>query len=315
MKKYDVTALGEILIDMTYAGKSKDGQTLFEQNPGGAPSNVLAAVAKLGLKTAFIGKVGKDMHGDFLRTTLKKHGIDDSNLISTDEAFTTLAFVSLSESGERTFSFARKPGADTCLKKEEVDYDLIKNSYVFHIGSLSLTNEPSKTATIKSIQYAKENGVVISYDPNYRALLWKNEEAAKEGMRLPLKFVDIIKISDEECELLTDEKIPEKAIDKLIAQGISCVIVTMGEKGSLIGIKDGRVKLNAAPCKKVVDTTGAGDSFMGGFLFNLCKNKIKPCNLTIENIKEYGGFASKVASFCIGKRGAIDAMPGIDEII
>lgn len=314
MKKFDVVALGEILIDMTYAGKSENGQTLFEQNPGGAPANVLSAVATLGLNTAFIGKVGNDMHGEFLRGVLKKHNICDKNLITSNEAFTTLAFVSLSETGERTFSFARKPGADTMLKKEEVDFDLIKNSSVFHFGSLSLTDEPSKTATIESVKFAKENGVAVSYDPNYRALLWKDKDHAKEGMRLPLKYVDIIKISDEETELLTDEKDPKKAIEKLISMGISCVIVTMGGDGSYIGTKDGIVKIDVAPCEKVVDTTGAGDSFMGGFLFKLCENKKKPNELTLDELIEFGSFASKVAAFCIGRRGAIDAMPKIDEI-
>lgn len=314
MQEFDVTALGEILIDMTYAGKSENGQVLFEQNPGGAPANVLSAVAKLGGKTAFIGKIGNDMHGAFLRETLKKHGICDKNLITTDEAFTTLAFVSLSETGERTFSFARKPGADTTLSADDVDFDIIKNSCIFHIGSLSLTDEPSRTATLKSLETAKENGVIISYDPNYRALLWESVDKAKEGMRLPLPFVDIIKISDEELELVTDEKTPEKAIEALLGKGISCVMVTMGEKGSVIGTKAGSLKIEAAKCEKVVDTTGAGDSFMGGFLYNLIKDKKHPSELTLEDIEKYGNFAGKVAAYCVGKRGAIDAMPALDEI-
>ena len=314
MKKYDVTALGEILIDMTYAGKSDNGQTLFEQNPGGAPANVLAAVSGLGGKTAFIGKVGNDMHGEVLRETLKRHSICDCNLITTDEAFTTLAFVSLTENGERSFSFARKPGADIMLRKDEVDFELIKNSYIFHIGSLSLTDEPVRSATIEALKYAKNNGCIISYDPNYRSLLWRDKKRAKEGMKLPLEYVDIIKMSDEEIELLTEEKNPEIAIKKLLRMGIACVIVTMGKNGAFIGIKDEITKVEAAPCKKVIDTTGAGDSFMGGFLYKLSENKIHPSELSVKNIKEYGIFAGKVAAYCIGKRGAIDSMPRIDEI-
>lgn len=314
MKKTDVTALGEILIDMTYAGKSENGQTLFEQNPGGAPANVLAALSRLGKKTAFIGKVGKDMHGTFLRETIKKYGIDDSNLITTDEAFTTLAFVSLSESGERSFSFARNPGADIMLKESEVNRDLIKNSSVFHFGSLSLTHEPARTATFSALKCAKENHVIVSYDPNYRAMLWESEEKAMHGMRSPLAFVDIIKISDEETELVTGKKSPEEAIDCLLNEGISCVIVTMGAKGAMVGINEGKVFKEAVPGTKVVDTTGAGDAFMGGFLYKLCENHLHPENLTLENISEFCEFANKVASRCVEKRGGINAMPTIAEL-
>ena len=314
MKKTDVTALGEILIDMTYAGKSEAGQTLFEQNPGGAPANVLAAVSKLGKKTAFIGKVGKDMHGAFLRETVKKYGIDDSNLIETDEAFTTLAFVSLSENGERTFSFARNPGADIMLNKDDVNYDLIKNSFIFHVGSLSLTNEPSKTATFSALECAKENGVIISYDPNYRAKLWENENTAVKGMKSVLSYVDIIKLSDEEIGLVTGKNTPEDAIDYLLNEGIGCVIVTMGEKGAMVGNASGKVFKEPLPCKQVVDTTGAGDSFMGAFLYKLCEYKKRPEELEISDISEFTEFANKVASYCIGKRGGINAMPSLEDL-
>lgn len=314
MPKTDVTALGEILIDMTYAGKSEAGQNLFEQNPGGAPANVLAALSKLGRKTAFVGKIGNDMHGDFLRETIKKYGIDDSNLITTEEAFTTLAFVSLSKTGERTFSFARNPGADTMLKKEEVDYELIKNSFIFHIGSLSLTHEPSRSATFAALESAKENKIVVSYDPNYRSMLWKNEETAIEGMKSPLSYVDIIKISDEEMELITGQKQAEDAIDYLLNEGLSCVIVTLGAKGAMVGTKDGKVHKEPKACANVVDTTGAGDAFMGGFLYKMCENNIRPEDLTLKDIAEFTEFANRVASYCIGRRGAINAMPSLEAL-
>lgn len=314
MKKTDVTALGEILIDMTYAGKSENGQSLFEQNPGGAPANVLAAVSGLGKKTAFIGKVGADMHGAFLRETVKKCGIDDSNLISTEEAFTTLAFVALSEAGERSFSFARKPGADTLLREDEVNRELIKNSTVFHFGSLSLTHEPARSATFAALACAKENNVIVSYDPNYRAMLWESEEAAAKGMRSPLAFVDVMKLSDEEIELVTGEKTPEKAIDRLLAQGISCVIVTMGAKGAMVGTREEKVFKEAVPNVPVVDTTGAGDAFMGGFLYQLVENKKHPSQLSREDLLYYTEFANKVAARCIMKRGGISAMPSPDEL-
>lgn len=179
---FDVIALGELLIDFTPYGTSRDGRALFEQNPGGAPANVLAALSRLGQKTAFIGKVGEDMHGHLLKDTLEECGINTSGLILDPDYFTTLAFVAL-ENGERSFSFARKPGADTRLRKEEVSENLLKQTRIFHCGSLSLTDEPSRSATLYAVDQAKKNGVLISYDPNYRALLWKSPQDAMEQMR------------------------------------------------------------------------------------------------------------------------------------
>ena len=176
--KADITALGELLIDFTPAGVSQQGMRLFEQNPGGAPANMLAASAKFGLKTVFIGKVGRDIHGDFLRETLVKAGINTENLIQDDRYFTTLAFVSLKENGEREFSFSRKPGADTQLCMKEVDKSILENTRVFHVGSLSLTDDPSRTATYEALNLAKSSGALISYDPNYRAALWSDAETA-----------------------------------------------------------------------------------------------------------------------------------------
>lgn len=313
MKKYDVVALGEILIDFTFYGNSEGGMKLFEQNPGGAVANVLSAVSNLGGSSGFIGKVGCDMHGEFLKETLKSQNIDDSGVVSDKNAFTTLAFVSLDKGGERSFSFARKPGADTLLRWEEVSTDMTDNTKVFHIGSLSVTDEPSKTATFKAIERAKEMGAVISYDPNYRAMLWENEEAAKEGMRSLLKYADFIKISDEETTLVTGFEAPEDAAKALVDMGISVAVVTLGKDGALICAKDGFVKINPTPAT-VVDTTGAGDSFTGGFLYKLTKNNKKPWELTLDEIKEYGNFASKVASYCIGKRGGLCSMPKLSDI-
>jgi len=313
MKKFDVTALGEILIDFTFAGISENGERLFEQNPGGAPANVLAAVNALGGKTAFIGKVGKDMHGEFLRGVLEKHKIDISSLIETKDAFTTLAFVDLAPNGERSFSFARKPGADTQLTADEIDEEQIKNSSVFHFGSLSLTDEPAKSATLKALEYAKKHNVTISYDPNYRAMLWENVEKAKEGMRLPLEMVDIIKISDEETELLTDCRETEDAAKVLHEKGITCVIITMGEKGAYVSANGKSVIVNGIKTN-VVDTTGAGDCFMGAFLYSVVSNGKRPEDLCEADLKEYASFANKAASVCVSRRGAINAMPTKEEV-
>ena len=177
-KEIDIVALGELLIDFTESGYSKNGMKLFEQNPGGAPANLLTAASHMGCSTAFVGKVGNDMHGHFLKETLKKEGIDTRAVIEDTEYFTTMAFVELDERGERSFSFARKPGADTMLRKEELDEKLLSNCKIFHFGSLSLTNEPSRSATLEAVSIAKKAGVIISYDPNYRASLWEKKETA-----------------------------------------------------------------------------------------------------------------------------------------
>lgn len=311
---FDVTALGEILIDFTFGGISAAGQRLFEQNPGGAPANMLTALSKCGKKTAFIGKVGTDMHGAFLKSVLEDNHICTDGLVEDGEVFTTLAFVSLSEkNGERSFSFARKPGADTCLTVEELRGDLIRDSHIFHIGSLSLTAEPARSATFEALEIAKENGCVISYDPNYRAPLWDSKEAAVEGMRSVLSYVDVMKLSDEETELLTSEADPEKAAKLLLDKGIAIVAVTLGADGALICTKEGSVKVPGYRAE-MVDTTGAGDSFWGGFLNQLLESGKRPQEITLTEAEEFADFGNAVASLCVEKRGAIPAMPSPEEI-
>ena len=226
-KSYDVVALGELLIDFTSSGRSDSGMRIFEQNPGGAPANVLCSLAKMGAKTAFIGKVGDDMHGAFLRETLNEMKVDTQGLMVDPASFTTLAFVELADNGERKFSFARKPGADTQLSQEELPIKLLVDTRIFHFGSLSLTDEPVRSATLQAIVCAKSSGAIISYDPNYRPLLWESRDLAINQMRRVIPFVDVIKISDEETELLTGVKSPEEASQKLLDSGIPCVVVTL----------------------------------------------------------------------------------------
>ncbi len=314
MKKiYDVVALGEILIDFTLCGKSEAGQRLFEQNPGGAPANVLTALSKFGRKTAFIGKVGKDMHGSFLKDVLVENGISTEGLVEDENAFTTLAFVALSDEGERSFSFARKPGADTCLTEAELKKELISASKVFHIGSLSLTAEPVKSTTLKALEIAKESACIISYDPNYRAPLWRCKEDAIREMRLVLPYVDVMKLSDEETELLTDIADPEEAAKKLLDQGVTLVAVTLGSDGALIASRDGCVHVPGYSAK-MVDTTGAGDSFWGGFLHKLLESDKYLEEITLDEATEFTRFGNAVASLCVEKRGAIPAMPTLEEV-
>lgn len=310
---YEIAALGESLIDFTPSGTSEAGMRIFEQNPGGAPANALAVFAKFGEKVAFIGKVGNDMHGLFLKETMEKAGIDTKGMIISDKVFTTLAFVSLNEQGEREFSFARKPGADTCLMEQEVNVDIIKDSKILHIGSLSLTDEPCRSATFYALQQAKDAGKIISYDPNYRALLWESVESAIAGMRSPLDYVDVMKISDEETKLLTDIEDPEGAAKALLAKGVSLVAVTLGKDGAYVCTKEGGAVVPGFE-SKVVDTTGAGDSFWGGFLYQLAKSGKRPEEVTLEEAKTFARFGNAVASLCVEKRGGIPAMPTMEQV-
>jgi fructokinase len=309
----DITALGELLIDFTECGMSGNGMHLFEQNPGGAPANVLAAAAKAGHRTAFIGKVGSDMHGVFLMQTLQDAGIDTSGLILADDVFTTLAFVALSPSGERTFSFSRKPGADTWLRADEVNEDIIKNTKILHIGSLSLTDEPARGATYHAVTLAKKSGALISYDPNYRASLWPDAESAKAQMRAMLPYVDLLKLSDEETALLTDVSDPAEAALHLYRMGIPCVAVTLGSRGALVCVRGKTAAVPAYPVP-VADTTGAGDAFWGGFLHMLLRSGKPPDILTLDDAVSFARWGNAAAAFCVTKRGAIHAMPSPGDI-
>lgn len=312
-RTFDVVALGEALIDFTEYGTSPTGARLFEQNPGGAPANVLCAVAKLGGHAAFIGKVGSDMHGVFLRNVLSQAGVDVSGMRLDDGEFTTLAFVAVDANGERSFSFARKPGADTCLTSGEVPLTLLEQGRIFHVGSLSLTDEPVRSATLFAIEEATKRGAIISYDPNYRASLWRSEAAAVEQMRRVVPMVQLMKLSDEETVLLTGEEEPAAAAKALLAAGVSCVAVTLGEGGALVATRDG---MQAVPGFRVdaVDTTGAGDAFWGAFLWKLSQSGVAPENLSVVQAVEFARFANAAAAVCITRRGAIPALPTREEV-
>ena len=299
--RFDIAALGELLIDFTDRGLSDAGMRLFEQNPGGAPANMLAAAARLGERTAFIGKVGDDMHGRFLRDTLTAAGIDVTGLVLSPDVFTTLAFVALDDRGERHFSFARKPGADTCLRSDELPAPLLSSARVLHVGSLSLTDEPARSATFAAVEAAKRAGAVISYDPNYRAALWTDEAAAAAQMR------------DEETLLLTGAAEPEEAAHRLLAQGVSCVAVTLGERGALVAVAGG---MQTAPAfaSDPVDTTGAGDGFWGGFLHRMLTLDKRPAALTVADAADCARWGNATAALCITRRGGIPAMPALGDV-
>lgn len=312
-KRFDITALGEVLIDFTDRGLSDSGMRLFERNAGGAPANVLAAAARLGSKTAFIGKVGGDAHGAFLRQTLENAGIDTAGLVTDDNVFTTLAFVELDEGGERHFSFARKPGADTCLTAGELNEERLVSTRVLHVGSLSLTDEPARSATLRAIETAKAAGAVIAYDPNYRAPLWRDASTAAAEMRSVLPLVDVMKLSDEETALLTDVSDPEAAAMRLLDAGIRCVAVTLGGDGALVATAEGCRHVAGFPVQPV-DTTGAGDAFWGGFLHRMLALNVSPAALTLAQATDCARWGNATAALCVTRRGALPAMPTREDV-
>ena len=312
-KTYDIVALGELLVDFTPAGISESGMMLFERNPGGAPVNMLAAAAKSGAKTAFIGKVGKDIHGLFLKDMAECAGIDTGGLVLSEDAFTTLAFVELSKSGERNFSFARKPGADTRLAYKEIKENLLADAKVFHVGSLSLTDDPSRTTTFQAVRTAKSLGAIISYDPNYRQPLWESRETAVERMRSMVQYVDIMKLSDEETEMLTPYREPEEAAEYLLQKGVLLTAVTMGKNGVLVASEKG-CEIVPAFKSKVVDTTGAGDSFWGAFVNRMLQMEESPHKLSMKQWRECALYGNAVASLCIERRGGMPSIPDVGEV-
>ena len=312
-KTIDITALGELLIDFTEAGTGADGMRLFEQNPGGAPANLLTVASHMGYRTEFIGKVGKDMHGAFLKKTLEKEHIGVSGLIEDDNYFTTLAFVAIDERGEREFSFARKPGADTQLRADELDKELLQNCRIFHFGSLSLTDQPAKDATVAAVTCAKESGALISYDPNYRATLWSSEAEAAENMKSMIPYADVMKVSDEDSLLLTGDTTSEAAADKLLAMGPKLIAVTLGSEGVLMATKEKKERMKGFSVQSV-DTTGAGDSFWGGTLSAYLSLEKPIESLTWEEIHHCAVCGNATASLCVQKRGGIPAIPTKEEV-
>jgi fructokinase len=269
---------------------------------------VLVALEHLGFDTAFIGKVGADMYGDFLRKTLVPNDVNCEGLISDQNAFTTLAFVGLDEKRERSFAFARKPGADTQLESQEVNKRIIQDSRVFHIGSLSLTDEPAHTATYDEIKIAKSAKCVMSYDPNYRAGLWPSVEIAARMMRSVLPYMDLVKMSEGECTLLTGYSDPKMAAAEIVKGGASVCTVTLGAAGAYVKTGTGDASVPTFPAN-IIDTTGAGDAFWGGFLAAFLQFGIAPNDISVQEAKMMARTGNAVASLCVSKHGGIPSMP------
>ena len=314
-KRFDVTALGELLIDFTENGLSGQGNPMLEANPGGAPCNVLAMLQKLGKQTSFIGKVGNDQFGRMLKETIEQAGIDSGNLIMDDEVHTTLAFVHTMADGDRDFSFYRNPGADMMLTVDDVQKERIEASRVFHFGTLSSTHEGCREATRYAICCAKEAGVLISFDPNLREPLWADLEDAKREIAYGLGQADIVKISDNEVVFMTGEEDYEKAAQILREQyQIPLLFVTLGRDGSRAYYKDIRVEAAGFIQEHTIETTGAGDTFTGCVLSKILEiGGIE--NLTEEQLAEMLTFANAGASLITTRRGALKVMPEKQEII
>ena len=311
----DVVALGELLIDFAPKSVNENGYPILSANPGGAPGNFLAALNKYGCSTAMIGKVGDDMFGRLLIKTLQGAGIGTDGVVVDPGQFTTLAFVSLDESGNRDFSFARKPGADTCLTPDEVNGDLISGARVFHFGTLSLTDEPAASATKKAVKLAKDRGILVSLDPNLRKPLWKTEDAAKAAIEWSLRQADIVKISDEEISFLWGLS-PEEGAEKLLLEyGVSLAYVTLGPKGCYAVNRSNRITVNSPSGIKVVDTTGAGDIFGGSAMSRFLKIKKSPADHTAEDMTSIVRFACTAASLSTQKHGGITSVPEMDEVL
>ena len=311
-KKYDVVAMGELLIDFAMNGQSEQGNNCFEACPGGAPCNVLAMLGKLGRKTAFLGKVGEDQFGKLLKETIEEVGVDTTGLRMDQEIPTTLAFVHTFPDGDRDFSFYRKPGADMMLREEEVDYDVIRQAKIFHFGTLSMTDEPVRSATKKALEVAKEAGCLISLDPNLRPPLWKSLDEAKKMMEYGFRYCDILKISDNEIQFVSGKEDYDEGIRYLQEKyHIPLIFLTMGKDGSRAYYKGMRIEKTGYRVDSV-ETTGAGDTFCGSALNGVLERGID--NLTEKDLTEILDFANAAAAIVTTKKGAIRSMPEQEEV-
>lgn len=314
MKTYDVTALGELLIDFTENGISEQGNPILEANPGGAPCNVLSMLAKLGHKGAFIGKIGDDMFGNQLTYAIKEVGIDTTGLKRDAQVHTTLAFVHTLEDGDREFSFYRNPGADMMLSEADIDEALIKDSKIFHFGSLSMTDEVCRKATRKAIEIAEKSGAILSYDPNLREPLWKSMDEAKEQILYGMQHCNVLKISDNEIQWLTGMEDYDAGILLLMEKyHIPLILLSMGKNGSRAYTDKFRVERPAFVTEDTIETTGAGDAFCGCILHYILEHGLHEYNE--KELGEMLEFANAAASIVTTRKGALRVMPKLEEIL
>jgi fructokinase len=314
MTMIDVTAIGELLIDFTPAGLSAQGRPCYEQNPGGAPANVLACLSKLGHATALIGKVGDDLFGHSLKAELEQVGVSTQGLVLSDTCHTTLAFVHLDAGGDRSFTFYRNPGADVLLETAELSYNLIDDCRIFHFGSVSMTADPSRQATLAAVRYAGKQGKLVSYDPNLRLMLWPGEEQARAAILQAMPLADLVKISEEELLFLTGEQDLGRGSALLLDQyKLQLVLVTLGRHGAYARSSASEA-WSPAYDVPTVDTTGAGDAFTGAFLHQLLLDGRPVAELRENDLAAFLAFANAAGSLATVRRGAIPALPTLAEI-
>ena len=311
----DVVALGELLIDFTNVAADPEGYPTMAAHPGGAPANFLAAVSKFGAKAALLGKVGNDTFGKLLTATLHSAGIETRGLVMADDVFTTLAFVTLDDTGNREFAFARKPGADTQLTFEEIDLSLIDEAKVFHFGTLSLTDEPARSATYQAVAYAKKSGKLITYDPNLRKPLWADLKEAKKQLLWGLSQADVVKISDEEVEFLFGLGVEDGAKHILTNYGVKLVFVTCGAEGCFF--MNGKASGHVPSLKniQVKDTTGAGDIFGGSAVWKLLQLDKNPEELNETELTDVVRFACTAAGLSTTKSGGVSSVPEYADVL
>lgn len=313
--RYDVVALGDNLVDFVVLKGDKPNKIYLEGNPGGASANVMGGAARLGLKTAFISKMSTDGFGRYLHQAISDAGIDTRGIVTTDSHLTTLAIVTLNESGDRSFSFYRKQTADVMLTESEVDYSLVKDTRVFHFGSVSMTVEPVRSATLAAAAFARRQGIVVSYDPNLREMLWENLDIAKTVMLRGMELADLVKVTDEELRFLTGEQDLEQGMQRLTAQyPMRLLAVTLGPKGCIFRC-GGRSYRSETFDVKCIDTTGAGDAFWAATLYQFLDLNKDPAEYSEADVRSVMDFANAAGSLVTTKLGAIPAMPTCEEII
>lgn len=308
--KQGIISLGEALIDFIPLDETN---LTYQKSPGGAPANVAVGTARLGAKSTFLGKVGNDVLGRFLKETLEGYNVNTEHMPLTEEARTGAVFVTLAQNGERSFDFYIDPSADRFLQERDIDEVLFTENRILHFGSISLISEPSRSATKKAVQLAKENGMLVSYDPNLRLGLWESKEQAKEVILTMLDQADIVKISEEELEFLTGKHDLEEGVKALQPYQVPVLFVTLGSEGSWAIMKDEMIKV---PAMKVstVDTTGAGDAFVSGILYSLDQYEGDLSQVTIQELEEMATFASVSGGLAASTKGAMTALPTKSEV-
>ena len=311
----DVVALGELLIDFATLNTDSEGYPTMAAHPGGAPANFLAALRKFGATTALLGKVGSDTFGKLLLATLEKAGIETRGMVVAEDVFTTLAFVTFDRYGDREFAFSRKPGADTCIRFEDIDLSLIDDAKVFHFGTLSLTDEPARTATYQAVAYAKSRGKIITYDPNLRKPLWRDLEEARQQLLWGLRQADVVKISDEEVEFLFGLGVEDGARHILEHYGVKLVFVTCGAHGCYFKNAQAQGRVPSLQGIQVIDTTGAGDIFGGSAVWKLLTYGKAPEALTEAEIRDIVTFACTSAGLSTTRSGGVSSVPEYEEVL